>query len=98
MSEPTTLPSTEGVKQSNGKLNYSEIDWNYIARLAFRMNQNKVKYEKKNWQLPIPLEEIEQAMLRHIIAILNPNVADEETRADHLAAIGCNAMILNYHI
>jgi hypothetical protein len=87
-----------GIKESDGKIDYSEIDWEFITRMAIRMNKNKAKYGKHNWKLPINLEEIEQALLRHVIAILNPIPNDPETRQEHLAAIGCNAQILNFHL
>jgi len=92
-----SVEETQGYKETENKISYEEIDWDYIKQMALRMNQNKDKYGKGNWQLPLPLETIEQALLRHVIAILNPSILDPETRQQHLAAIGCNAMILNYH-
>ena len=92
-----SVEETQGYKETENKISYEEIDWDYIKQMALRMNQNKVKYGKGNWQLPLPLETIEQALLRHVLAILNPDLLDSETRQQHLAAIGCNAMILNYH-
>ena len=92
-----SVEETQGYKETENKISYEEIDWDYIKQMALRMNQNKDKYGKGNWKLPISLEDIEQALLRHVIAILNPDLLDPETRQQHLAAIGCNAMILNYH-
>ena len=92
-----SVEETQGYKETENKISYEEIDWDYIKQMALRMNQNKDKYGKENWKLPIDIGSIEQALLRHVIAILNPSVIDNETRQQHLAAIGCNAMILNYH-
>ena len=89
--------TTKGFKETGGKIDYSEINWDFITHMAHRMNQNKNKYGKDNWKLPIDLEDIEQALLRHHIAILNPRDEDTETRQEHLTAIGCNAQILYYH-
>lgn len=88
----------EGYKETENKISYEEIDWDFIKQMALRMNQNKNKYGKNNWKLPLSVEHIEQALLRHVIAIIHPDISDPETRQEHLAAIGDNAMILNYQL
>lgn len=86
-------------KESEGKLDYSEIDWNFIDAVATRMSKNKDKYEPGSFKKmnEKEIEEVKQALFRHIRKILQPIPNDPESESDHLAAIGCNAMILNYH-
>lgn len=87
-----------GEKETEGKVSYQEIDWRYITMMANRMNQNKVKYGKDNYKLPMDIDLLKDALLRHVIAILQPKANDGDSFEDHLAAIGCNAMIINYQI
>lgn len=94
----TTSYNSGSRKDSEGKLDYSEINWDFIDAMAARMNRNKDKYPPKNYE-SMNEEEIkgmEQATLRHLRKILQPLKDDSESVLDHLAAIGCNAMILYY--
>lgn len=85
------LMDNTGYKESDGKLIY-DIDWNFIKDIAIRMSENKSKYPKGNWKKPMELESIEEAMERHFIEYKRGN-----TDENHLIAIVCNAMIINYH-
>lgn len=88
----------EGYKETNNKISYQEIDWDYITMMAGRMNQNKVKYGKDNYKLPMDIDLLKDALLRHVIAAMQPKANDEDSFEDHLAAIGCNCMIINYQL
>lgn len=94
--------SDKGIKDFQGKISYQEIDWNFINAMAKRLNSNKIqfggKYEIGNWKLDIDLKSIEDALIRHVISLINPNPEDTESALDHLAAIGVNSQILFYHL
>ena len=64
----------KGVKQTEGKLNY-ELDWEFIEAMAERMSENKDKYLPYNWKKEMDLEQIRQAMFRHMIEIMKDNNA-----------------------
>jgi hypothetical protein len=91
-----------GVKETNNKLSYAEINPAYIASMARRMGDNKGKYPRNNWKHDIDKNEILDALERHLCdlkLLLNgeePIHSMVENPADHLAALGCNSMILNY--
>lgn len=91
-----------GVKEKNNKLSYAEINPAYIASMARRMGDNKGKYPRNNWKHDIDKNEILDALERHLCdlkLLLNgeePIHSMVETPVDHLAALGCNSMILNY--
>jgi hypothetical protein len=91
-----------GVKEKNNKLSYAEINPAYIASMARRMGDNKGKYPCNNWKHDIDKNEILDALERHLCdlkLLLNgeePIHSMVETPVDHLAALGCNSMILNY--
>ena len=94
----TTSYNSGSRKESEGKLDYSEIDWDFIDAMAARMNKNKAKYPPKNYERMNgeDIKRVEQATLRHLRKILQPLKDDPESILDHLEAIGCNAMILYY--
>lgn len=85
------MEEEKGIKESQNKLIY-DIDWVFVKNIAERMNENKSKYPLGNWKKDIDLASIEQALERHYIQY---KIGD--TSEDHLIAIVCNSMILNYH-
>ncbi len=68
-------------KESEGKLDYSEIDWDFIDAMATRMNRNKDKYPPKNYEQmnEEEIKGVEQATLRHLRKILQPLKDDPES-------------------
>ncbi len=90
-----TKEAEEGIKENNNKTSYEEINWEYIERIAKRMNSHKNKYPKNNYKNKIPIGDLEQATLRHLLKMLSPIEGDKETYMDHLDAIGCNAQMIH---
>lgn len=96
------VPTTTAYKESSGKLFY-EIDWPFITQMAERMAANKKdgKYDLYNWKKPMTekgLEDLKQAMLRHLIEILNGSYEDDGREFGHLESLSCNSMMLNYQL
>lgn len=85
-----------GVKEFEGKLPY-ELDWRYIEAMARRMQANKGKYEPYNWKKPMSVENLKQALMRHVVEVMEGNYNDTE-ELDHLTAISCNAMMIWYQL
>lgn len=86
------LPKQEGIKETNSKLIY-DIDFEYIKGMAERMQLNRDKYPVGNWQKPIDVESLKQALFRHVIEIMQGEYSDEQ-KFGHLYAIGCNAFMI----
>lgn len=89
-------------KETEGKLFY-ELDFEFIEQMAERMSSNKdnEKYEIWNWKKPMPskgIENLKQAMWRHIIEVMQGNYADDGRIYGHLEAISNNAMMINYQL
>lgn len=90
------MPDPEiGAKESYGKLNY-ELDWNFIRAMAKRMALNKGKYEPYNWQKPLDIEGLKQAMFRHALEVMDGNYTDEGVELDHIVGVALNAMFIYY--
>lgn len=90
--------NNEGVKESNGKTDYSEIDWQFIESMALRMNKNKGKYEAGNYKKPMDIDLLKQSLLRHTIEVLKGNYEDDGDDLGHLSAIALNAQFLYYQL
>jgi len=87
-----------GVKETNGKTDYSEIDWDFIEGLAKRMNKNKEKYEPFNYHKPMDVNLLKQSLLRHIIEILKGEHNDAGQEYGHLFAVSLNSMMIYYQL
>lgn len=81
-----------GIKETNDKLIY-DIDFGYITGMAERMQLNRNKYPVGNWQKPIDVESLKQALFRHVIEVMQGKYNDEQ-KFGHLYAIGCNAFMI----
>lgn len=91
-----------GKKETAGKLFY-ELDFQFIKQMAERMQSNKdnSKYKKWNWKQPLSddnLENLKQAMWRHILAVMDGEYEDDGRPYGHLEAISNNAMMINYQL
>lgn len=92
----------QAYKESEGKLFY-ELDWDFITQMAERMAQNKKedKYNLFNWKNPMTpkgIEDLKQATLRHLLAVLKGKYEDDGRDFGHIESIACNAMMLNYQL
>ena len=87
---------SQQIKETEGKIDYSEIDWEFIDGMALRMNANKNKYPKNNvdnmTEYDIPL--LEQAAFRHLRKMLQPVEDDTESYSDHMFAVADNLMMI----
>lgn len=95
---PVTFTVSEGVKDSNGKTDYSEIDWTFIEGLAKRMNKNKEKYEPFNYHKPMDVNLLKQSLLRHVIEILKGEYNDAGQEYGHFFATALNSMMIYYQL
>lgn len=88
------IDSKVGVKETEGKLDYSEINFELLDLMAKRFMDNKVKYPKGNTLKEINKDDILWAAFRHIRKMIKPEKNDPETYEDHLAAIATNMSII----
>ena len=85
-----------GIKETNDKLTF-DIDFDFIKRMAGRMQRNKDKYPFGNWRKPIDVEELKQALFRHTLEVMDGNYDDEQYYG-HLVAVACNAFMITYQL
>ena len=87
----------QAYKEKTNKLNY-ELDFNFITQLAERMQANKGKYEPYNWQKLDNIEDLKQALFRHVTEVMKGNYKDDNRLFGHLEAIALNSMFINYQL
>jgi hypothetical protein len=90
------VKSKEGVKETDGKLDYSEINLQILDLMAERFTANKHKYPKGNMKKPLDKHSLVWAAFRHIRKMLQPIENDPESFKEHLTAVLCNmSMVLD---
>jgi hypothetical protein len=94
----SSTDSNEGKKESKGKTDYVELDWDYIDAVADRMNSNKDKYPINNWKKRMDVKELAMSAIRHARKILQPVEGDKESLEEHAVALACNGMMINYQM
>ena len=82
------------MKEIEGKIDYSEINFVLLDLMALRFNKNKEKYPYGNSKKDIDVRELVWAAFRHIRKIIKPIEGDSETVEDHIAAIACNMSMI----
>jgi hypothetical protein len=87
-----------GKKETENKVDYGELDWDYIDLMAERMVKNLDKYPPKNWQKKMDIIELAKSAMRHARKIMQEIDNDEETLQQHATALGCNGMMINYQL
>lgn len=85
---------TLGVKETENKVDYSEINLGILDIMAERFTANKEKYPKGNMKKYIDKENLEWALFRHIKKMISPIENDPENYEEHLAAVLCNASMI----
>lgn len=88
------LNNTVGKKETEGKLDYSEINFRLLDLMAKRFMDNKHKYAKGNTLKDVNKDDILWAAFRHIRKMIQPIENDPETYEDHLAAVATNMSII----
>lgn len=83
-----------GKKETEGKLDYSEINFELLDLMAERFMKNKSKYPKGNTLKQINKEDLVFAAFRHLRKMIKPIKADPESFKDHLVAVSTNMSIL----
>lgn len=88
--------NSQGIKEVDGKLDYSEINLELLDLMAKRFSENKHKYPVGNSKKGIDKDQLAWAAFRHIRKMLQKVDSDPETYEDHLAAVATNmSMILD---
>jgi hypothetical protein len=84
---------SEGIKHDADKLRYSLIPWIALKEIVKVLEFGAAKYRANNWQKIEP-KRYEDAALRHLVAILEGEWVDEESKLPHAAHCTCCLLFL----
>ena len=82
---------------NEGKPKWCLVHFKSLEPMVKVLEFGALKYAPKNWQKPMPLDEILNSMQRHLGALIDGEEFDQESGISHMGHIQCNAMFYNYH-
>ena len=85
-----------GTRDNAGKPRWSLVDFDALEPMVRVLEFGAQKYGDNNWKKGLKTTEICESLLRHIIAYLNCENNDSESKLPHIGHILCNAMFLSY--
>lgn len=80
-----------------GKTRWSLMDFESLEPLVQVLEFGATKYSRDNWKKGMPVSEICDSLLRHLIAFMSGEDDDKESNLPHIGHILCNAMFLSYN-
>jgi hypothetical protein len=83
-------------RYNNGKRKWSLVDFKSIEEMVQVLEYGSKKYSAHNWKKGLPVSEIFESMLRHMLAYMDGEDVDQESNLPHTGHILCNAMFLAY--
>lgn len=85
----------QGYKEKDNKLSY-ELDFDFVEAMTKRI-ENEPKYPPYNWKKPMDINDLANALFRHVIEIKKGNLNDNGDLG-HLIAVANNAMFMYYQL
>jgi hypothetical protein len=85
----------EAMRNNQGKLEWSLVDFESLEPLVEVLMFGAEKYDAHNWKKGMPVTKVCESMLRHTFAFMNGQDLDEESKLSHIGHIMCNAMFLS---
>lgn len=89
-------PTTQADRANIGKMRWTLMDFESMKDMIAVLEFGAKKYSKDNWKKGLPVTEITDSMLRHLVAFLAGENIDPESGLPHTGHIMCNAMFLSH--
>jgi len=85
-----------GRRENEGKLRWSLVSFTALAPMVRVLMFGSEKYDDHNWKKGLKYTEIIESLQRHIIAFLEGEDDDPESKLSHIGHMFCNVMFLSY--
>ena len=85
-----------GLRENKGKLKWSLVSWAALEPMVVVLMFGANKYDSWNWSRGLKYTEIIESLQRHLIAFIQGENDDKESKLAHVGHILCNAMFLSY--
>lgn len=86
----------QGIRENEGKLKWSLVDFKALEPMVKVLEYGMDKYSAHNWKKGLPVTEISESLIRHLISFLSGEDIDGESGLPHVGHIACNAMFLSH--
>jgi len=87
----------QAMRFNEGKPKWSLVHFKSLEPMVKVLEFGALKYAPKNWQKPMPLDQILESMQRHLAALIDGEEIDSESGISHMGHIQANSMFFNYH-
>ena len=89
--------SKRALRYNKGKVKWSLVHWKSLEPLVRVLEFGASKYGAYNWQKKMNKKEILESAMRHLTAMMDGEVFDEESKLPHAGHLLCNVMFYIYH-
>lgn len=86
----------DALRYNEGKVQWSLVSFKDIEEIPRVLEFGAKKYSRDNWKKGMPVTEMCDSLLRHVIAFASGEDIDPESGLSHLGHIGCNIMFINH--
>ena len=86
----------KALRYNTNKLKWGLVHFKSLIPLVKVLMFGAKKYSPNNWMKEMPLKEIEESAFRHLIAIMDGEIYDQESGELHIGHLMCNAMFWSY--
>jgi hypothetical protein len=84
----------QAMRFNNGKLPWNLVDLPSFEPMVRVLEFGAKKYAPNNWKKGMPITEIYDSLMRHMIALMSGEDNDPESGLPHIGHIQCNVMFM----
>lgn len=85
-----------GDRNNQGKLRWSLLDMKTLEGLVKVLMMGAEKYSDYNWQKGLPINEVYESLMRHLVSFMNGEDNDSESGLSHLDHALCNIYFMKW--
>ena len=87
-----------GKRFNEGKLRWSLVDLSTFEDLVKVLMNGATKYGDFNWQKGLPITEVYESLIRHLVSFMNGENNDKESGLSHLDHALCNLYFMKWYM
>ena len=97
MSSRSPISDNElGDRNNQGKLRWSLLDMKTLEGLVQVLMMGAKKYSDYNWQKGLPINEVYESLIRHLVSFMDGEDNDAESGLSHLDHALCNIYFMKW--
>ncbi len=89
--------SEKALRDNEDKRKWSLVHFKSIEPMVEVLEYGAKKYAPFNWMKGHDKKEVLESMMRHLVALMDGEKLDEESKCKHIGHIMCNAMFYEYN-